>query len=161
MGVFPFAESFLNGRSVKDIVLVVIRTVDQVSCIIKQFLDRFFGEFNSLDSGVSVGIQASRNEGVHDVCPFVFGMLKNVPIIDLAGMKEFVVSRHRAEICLLTCIILTLFSSANRNMHNLNKTTTCALFAYMLLLNCNLLFFAHCFLFSAQSGIRKFCTYHL
>jgi hypothetical protein len=93
-----------------------------------------------LDSGVSVGIQASRNEGVHDVFPFVFGMLKNVPIIDLAGMKEFVAPRHRAEICLLTCIILTLFSSANSNMNNLNKTTTCALFAYMLLLNCNLHF---------------------
>ena len=76
MGVFPFVEGFLNGRSVKDIVLIVIRSVDQVSCVVKQFLDRFFGEFNPLDSGVSVGIQASRNEGVHDVIPFVFGSSK-------------------------------------------------------------------------------------
>ena len=91
MGVFPFVESFLNGRSVKYIVLIVIRSVGQVSRIVKQFLDRFFGESHPLDSGVSVGIQASRNEGVHDVVPFVFGMLKDVPIIDLAGMKEFVV----------------------------------------------------------------------
>ena len=91
MGVFPFVDSFLNGRSVKDIVLIVIRAINQVSCVVKQFLDRFLGESHPLDSGVSVGIQAPCNEGVHDVIPFVFGMLKDVPIIDLAGVKEFVV----------------------------------------------------------------------
>ena len=32
------------------------------------------------------------DEGVHDVVPFVFGMLKDIPIVDLAGVKEFVVS---------------------------------------------------------------------
>ena len=91
MGVFPFVEGSLNGRSVKDIVLVIVRSVNQVSRVVKQFLDRLLGESHPLDSGVFVGIQASRNEGVHDVIPFVFGMLKDVPIIDLAGMKEFVV----------------------------------------------------------------------
>ena len=41
VSVFPFVERFLNGRSVKDIVLIVIRSVNQVSRVVKQFFDCF------------------------------------------------------------------------------------------------------------------------
>ena len=45
-------------------------------------------------------------------------------------------------------------------MHNLHNSTTCALFAHVLLLNWNVHFLHIAFSANTRSGIRKFCNYH-
>ena len=34
MGVFPLVESLFNSRPIKDIVFIIIRSVNQISCIV-------------------------------------------------------------------------------------------------------------------------------
>ena len=56
--------------------------------------------------------------------------------------------------------ILHVIFYGNSNLHNLHNTTTCAFFAHMPHLNCNLHFLHIAFLTSPESGMCRFCTCH-